>query len=140
MNTVYTMVGLPGSGKSTFANQNQNCSVVSTDEIRAELFGSADCQKNGNKVFSLAFRRVQEELDKGHDVIFDATNITRKSRKRILKFKANHVAVYVSTDKETCKKRQALRDRKVPFEVIEKMANNLTVPTVEEGFQKVIKL
>lgn len=139
MSTLYTMVGLPGAGKSTFAKAHPECVVISTDAIRAEMFGSEDCQENGNDVFAEAHRRVTKALQDGHDVIIDATNVTRKARKQWLKHTARHVAVYVATDVEECKRRNAQRDRHVPTEVIDGMAQRLTIPTAgEEGFDEVI--
>lgn len=140
MNTLYTMVGLPGSGKSKFANKHIGCVIVSTDEIRAELFGSAECQENGNLVFSIAFDRIRKALAEGFDVIFDATNVSRKARKSVFQFDAKQIAVFVNTDVEECKRRNAQRERHVPEFVIDKMASRLVAPTVEEGFEKVIVL
>ena len=48
--------------------------------------------------------------------------------------------MYVSTDVEECKRRNAQRERVVPIEVIERMASKLVVPTVEEGFDAVIEI
>lgn len=135
---LYTMVGLPASGKSTFANNHKECIVVSTDEIRAELFGSAECQENGSLVFKTAFDRIAKALASGHDVIFDATNVTRKARKAVFQFDAEHIAVYMATNAAECKERNSKRERKVPNAVIDRMAARLTVPTVQEGFSKVL--
>lgn len=135
---LYTMVGLPGSGKSTFTESHKECVIVSTDAIREELLGSAECQENGRMIFNVAFQRIGKALAEGKDVIFDATNVTRKARKSVFRFDAEHIAVYMSTDCEECKRRNAKRDRKVPNEVIDRMASRLTVPTVEEGFKKVL--
>ena len=93
------------------------------------------------KVFAELHRRVREALAQGKDVIYDATNVERKTRKNIINsFDAQHVCVYVSTDVEECKRRNAQRERVVPTEVIERMASKLVVPTVEEGFDAVIEI
>ena len=140
MNTLYTMVGLPASGKSTYTEAHKECVVVSTDAIREELLGSAENQERGAEVFAEAHRRVAQALAEGHDVIIDATNVIRKARKQWTAHNARHVAVYVATDKEECKRRNAQRERVVSTEVIERMASKLVVPTVEEGFDAVIEI
>ena len=35
--TFYMMVGVPGSGKTTYARQIPNATVLSSDDIRAEI-------------------------------------------------------------------------------------------------------
>lgn len=138
MSTLYTMVGLPGSGKSTFSKNHAECVVVSTDEIRAELFGDASVQAKSDEVFRIAFQRIAENLKNGKDVIFDATNVSVKSRKSSFRFNAKHVAVYVSTDVAECKRRNANRDRKVNENVIDRIASRLVIPTKAEGFDEII--
>ena len=140
MNKLYTMIGLPGSGKSTFTKNHKECVIISTDAIRAELFGSEECQENGSLIFKIAFKRIREALEQGCDIIFDATNVSRKARKCVFQFNAEHIAVFVNTDVEECKRRNSQRERKVPEFVIDKMASRLVAPTVEEGFEKVIVL
>ena len=140
MNTLYTMVGLPASGKSTYTEAHKECIVISTDAIREELLGSAENQERGAEVFAEAHRRVAQALAEGHDVIIDATNVTRKARKQWIAHKARHVAVYVATDKEECKRRNAQRQRHVPTDVIDRMSQRLTIPTEDEGFDEVIIL
>lgn len=134
---LYTMIGLPGSGKSTVAKRSYtDCVVVCPDDIRAELFGDASCQEQGGRVFAIAHERISKALADGFDVVFDATNTQRRYRKDIFKKHpdATHVAVFVRTSVENCKMRNAARDRVVPDEVIDHMAARLDVPTIEEGF------
>ena len=137
---LYTMVGLPASGKSTFANKHKECVIVNTDDIRQELLGDWKNQDKGDLIFKVAFERINEALESGHDVIFDATNVQRKYRKKIFQFNAEHIAVYMNVNAEECKRRNALREHKVPDEVIDRMSYKLQVPTKEEGFKEVIYL
>jgi predicted kinase len=132
------MVGLPASGKSTFANKHKECVIVNTDDIRQEILGDWKNQDNGDLIFKIAYERISKALDSGHDVIFDATNVQRKYRKKIFQFNAEHIAVYMNVDVEECKRRNALREHKVPDEVIDRMASRLQVPTIDEGFKEII--
>ena len=138
MNKLYTMVGIPGSGKSTIANQIPNAVVICPDSIRKELYGSEEIQGDGKRVFDLAYKRIGEELAKGNDVVFDATNTTPRARKAVFRFSAEHIAVYVRTNLDTCLIRNAARLRTVPKEVIFKMNGRLIPPSKLEGFKTII--
>ena len=140
MAKLYTMVGVPGSGKSTIAKQIPNAVVISSDAIRKELYGAEEIQGDGKKVFDLVYKRIGEELAKGKDVVFDATNLTPWARKAVFRFNAEHIAVFVSTSLEECLKRNAARERKVPEEVIYSMYNRLIFPRRAEGFKTVITI
>ena len=140
MNKLYTMIGIPGSGKSTIAKQIPNAVVISSDAIRKELYGAEEIQGNGKQVFDLVYKRIGEELAKGNDVVFDATNLTPRARKAVFRFSAEHIALFVDTLLGKCLKRNAARERKVPKEVIYRMHHNLVYPSKEEGFSKIIKI
>ena len=88
MKTIYLLIGLPGAGKSTFARNkvkfyDNTCNetklvIVSSDDIREELYGTRSCQKDPAIIFEIVHERIINSLKQGWDVIFDATNITRK--------------------------------------------------------------
>lgn len=138
MNKLYTMIGIPGSGKSTIANQIPNTVVISSDAIRKELYGAEEIQGNGKQVFDLVYKRIGEELAKGNDVVFDATNLTPRARKAVFRFSAEHIAIYVRTNLGTCLTRNAARFRTVPKEIIFKMNGRLIPPSKLEGFKTII--
>lgn len=136
------LVGLPGSGKSTWADENAGKGVIiSTDQIRGEINGDPADQSNGNEVWRLAFNRTRYWLHLGYNVIFDATNCGRANRRNVLHELKDHArevyAIFFNTSKAECKRRNAARERVVPDEVIERMAERLSVPTKEEGFDRV---
>lgn len=82
------LIGLPGSGKSTYAKEehesNSNSVYLSSDKIREELYGNESIQGNPVEVFTLMQSRAIEALKSGRDVFYDATNLTRKDRAGIL--------------------------------------------------------
>ena len=80
------LVGLPGSGKSTYIKKyfNQNLRVHSSDAIRAELSGDENNQNINAKVFEVLHNRVKEDLRNGISCVYDATNISYKRRKAFL--------------------------------------------------------
>ena len=88
-------IGISGSGKSYIYNKDyKDCVQVSPDLIREELTGSISNQSKNKEVFKLAFERVDEYLNKGLDVFFDATNVNKSQRKSFTdKYKDTDVEV-----------------------------------------------
>lgn len=138
MPILYTLVGLPASGKSTFCKSHPECVYVSSDAIRKELYGDEATQGNASDVFAIAHERIDYYLTLGYNVIFDATNTTRKSRKQALAHKAYHIAVYFDIPVSVCKARNAKRDRVVPDFVYDNMIKYMSKPTKYEGFNDVL--
>lgn len=143
MGTMYMMIGLPGSGKSTIANEigkELRIPVVSSDEVRKEVTGSEeDFSKDGYIWGEVIPNKLKSALLKG-DVIFDATNLRVRDRnktKKAIGLEHEYQAIYVDVPLETCIERQGNRDRKVPPERIEEMHNEMVAPTTKEGFAEV---
>lgn len=88
-------IGISGSGKSYIYNKNyKDCVQVSPDLIREELTGDISNQSKNKEVFKLAFERVDEYLNKGQNVFFDATNVNKGQRKNFTdKYKDTDVEV-----------------------------------------------
>lgn len=135
------MVGVSGSGKSTYADtliSPLNAIKIETDAIRFELTGDASDQSKNGLVFGIAKRRIGENLSLGKNVIFDATNLSIKDRKEFIVLGKEHGAklhaYVIRPNLEVSKQRNALRERKVPEFVIDKQHNKFVVPTLEEGF------
>lgn len=139
MPKLYYTIGLPGSGKSTWARA-QEMPVFSSDDIRAELYGDASIQGNHEEVFNLLHKRVRECLRNGQSCIMDATNLTPRSRKVPNLPAHQKVAVIFETPIEECKRRNANRERVVPEEVIDRMAKKYLPPQAKEKFREIIYL
>lgn len=133
------LIGLPASGKSTWAAQ-QNTVVISSDEIRAELYGNASVQDNPQKVFQIVHQRIFESLANSQDTIYDATNLSRKRRRAFLEeVKAKFPDVQVegiifAIPFEVCLQRNRARDRIVPDEAMSRLYKSFNVPSYKEGF------
>jgi len=141
----YMVGGLPGSGKSTFCKQFKefypDTEIVSTDAIRAEICGDESDQSQNSKVFMIAKDRIQSLLSDDKKVMFDATNLKERDRKKVLSWIEGIncwcACYFFNTPIEECIKRQDQRARKVPVEVIRRMAEFMTLPRASEGFDYV---
>ena len=143
-NVLIVTCGLPASGKSTYSQwlaENGVFFRVCPDLIRKELYGDENIQGDGKEVFSIAYHRIKELGSVGGNVVFDATNIDRNRRMKLVKEMRPHFDIIIckwfSTPYDICVERNAERERQVPKEVILKMAWNFQPPTLDEGFDYV---
>lgn len=144
------LIGPPGSGKSTFAqllSQVGDCEIISTDNIREEIYGDAKKQGDWFKIQSIAIDRIFTALKLGESIIYDATNFKRPFRMDFLgKVEARFadsglsqfkwIGWYLTTPLETCKKWNQQRQRQVDEGVIDNMFKSLQnfSPIPGEGF------
>ena len=143
---VQILIGIPGSGKSTYAvwkSQEKNWEWISSDSIRKELTGSEEDQTINSKVFNLMYQRTIAALGLGHHVIYDATNLSSKNRMNFIKQvkskfpKTYFIATVFAVPYEICCTRNLERERTVPQYVMDRMLKNFTVPAQAEGFDKI---
>lgn len=140
------LVGLPGSGKSTWAQnfvfENKNYIVLSSDKIREELYGDESIQGNAAEVFELLYTRAEEFCEKNKNIIIDATNLTPGKRKKFInrfkKFKPYFIADVFMVDKNYCIEMDCRRNRTVGAEIINRMARNFVQPSLLEGWTKIV--
>lgn len=137
------VVGLPGSGKSTYIEKYySNYHVHSSDAIREELSGDVNNQDINKQVFSTLHKRVKDDLVAGHNVVYDATNISWKRRKAFLQelknINCHKECILMATPFELCVQRNNERDRVVPYFVIERMYKNFDIPWYNEGWDSIV--
>lgn len=137
MNTLYMMIGFPGSGKSTIAKEfskEMGIPVVSSDEVRKDLTGSEENFDQEGRLWGNEIpARLNTELLMG-DVVFDATNLEKQYRDALRSHLMPHslVGIVVDTPFEECIARQENRERKVPLEVMKEMKDSYCSPSKEE--------
>lgn len=120
------LVGIPGCGKSTWAERMLLKSfggIASSDAIREELSHVSDQSRN-DEVFKIFHDRIAALLMCGFDAIADSTALTRSSREQLCSIGSLHGAyidlVYFSNCDEAMRRNQA-RERVVPGDVMIRM-------------------
>ena len=137
------MMGLPASGKSTIAktlaDSTPDTVIHSSDKLREELLGDVSDQSANARIFEELHRRIKLDLSDGLNVVYDATNLSKRRRSAFLA-ELKHIPcekclVCVLVPYEKCLERNEQRfDRQVPEYVIERMYKNFEPPDYAEGF------
>ncbi|MDZ7956677.1 MAG: AAA family ATPase [Aulosira sp. DedQUE10] len=151
MTKLFLLIGLPGSGKSTWARkllaECPQMQLISTDGIRGQLFGNEAIQGHWLLIWREIRRQLQQATSLGKTVIYDATNAPRRQRRKLIalarEFGFAHITgLWADTPVWLCLSRNQKRNRQVPEEVIFKMHRQLrdAPPSVEEGLDCLIRL
>ncbi len=111
---IFLTMGIPGSGKSTFYNNNhsQNGIYINPDSIRRDICGNVNDQSQNAKVWKIAYDSLRTACEEGvEEIWFDATTLSYQSVKAVLEIASLHkqdVVLYVMQDslnKNLCKER-----------------------------------
>ena len=146
----YQLIGVPGSGKSTWVDKQAwafSCAKISTDkwvEIYAKEVGLTY-----SKVFTdfmpTAIGLMAEEVvtarEMNRDIVWDQTSTTVKSRARKFRMLPDyeHIAVVFKTPehKELMRRLMSRPGKVIPEDVVFDMIDNFEMPTKEEGFEEI---
>jgi predicted kinase len=153
MKKLYMLIGVPGSGKSTWASQQEwykDCAYISTD-VWVELEA-----KKQNKTYTEVFNEympkavnimtehVKLARDAGQDIIWDQTSTTIHTRRKKLVMLPDYYAIAVvfkTPDSDELAKRLSNRPGKIiPEGVLQSMITNWEEPTLEEGFKEIWRI
>jgi predicted kinase len=138
---VVLMIGLPGSGKSTYAEQN-GVTALSSDAVRQLLVDDPTDQSIHYRVFLTLRYLLRHRLALRRPLTYvDATNLTASERRPYIqlaeRFGAAAEAIYFDVPVEVCIERNQRRNRIVPEAAIRAMEAKLVPPKPEEGFSRI---
>ena len=119
------MVGIAASGKTTWCKMALPRHVrISLDEIR-------------NSDRKIEDRMIEDELQKGSNIVIDDTNLTAKIRQRHIavarRYGATVNVVFLDVDIQKAHKQNAMRDKDVQHYVPDKHKRQLERPSKNEG-------
>ena len=168
MTTIYMLVGLPGTGKSTWTDRfkrryreeqshlafktNQplewNLSVISTDNIIQSIADEHRLTYNqifDNLTYSFAEKMTHKlskfAFERNDIVIWDQTNLTIKSRAKKLALVPSHykkVCVMFGIPEDLAERLKSRVGKHIPDDVMMRMIKTYQYPTTTEGFDDII--
>lgn len=150
MAKLYMMMGLPGSGKTTFAHtyfKNQSGPLpvyISRDEIRFGILEEYNANTEDEyfshevEVYEKFCNQIILYLKRGYDVIADATHLYNNSRWKLINQVSDYcdkwIVIFLNTDLKECiennRKRTGLA--RVPENVIFNMNRNMEHPLLNK--------
>lgn len=149
------LCGLPGSGKSWFAEsvsvkRKQRAVyafepvIHSLDALRGELYDDAPADCNHDELTEELHRRIKQDLLDGKDVIYDDTNIRSEDRVQFLNSLHNisclPICVVLATEYAACLHNNRANEQGVPNEAMLKLYQEFCPPHYGEGFSHIYYL
>ncbi|MDR1395938.1 MAG: AAA family ATPase [Deltaproteobacteria bacterium] len=140
------LVGISGSGKSTFARRHfQPTEILSSDHFRALIADDEGDQSVSAEAFSLLYSLAKARLKHKRLTVIDATSTVKSSRRTLLQIARRHqcpaYAVILDLPLPDCLNRNSSRpDRQTPEDVVSLQHEQLTasLPRLpDEGFKRI---
>ena len=148
MNKIIMLIGAAASGKSTAAPKiaaENNAVILSTDKMRAELYGAEHIQGNWQDIEALLYKRIKNAIKQNKNIILDSTHFKKEYRAKIIKNFAKYSefsAYYFNYPFALIYSRNKRRARRVPFDVLAAIYDHLknAPPLLSEGFKSIKKM
>ena len=111
---VVALVGVSGSGKSTFAKQHfKPTEVLSSDYFRALVSDDENNQQVSSQAFEALYFVANKRLDLGLLTVIDATNVQKESRAEIIALakeqNCHAAAIVLDVPEKICRERNESR-------------------------------
>lgn len=137
--TLYALSGLPGSGKSTYANKlatELNAVVRHFDDMPG-----ANRKGTNGQAYAEFWRRIRVDLFDGKTVIADGIHTSRSLRENLLKavedVDCKKILVTMDTPLEECLRRNANRKPRLSDFCILAIHASYEQPTLDEGWDEI---
>jgi predicted kinase len=145
----WILIGIPGSGKTTFASQLQRSHsrslIICPDQIRNRLYGCSSIQGNWHEIWQQIEIEFKQANTLQHSVIYDATNCHRPDREAAIALAKSSgfeqiSGLWLKVPLWICLMRNQRRDRQVPEEVVISMDRAIqdSPPQLQEGFSALL--
>ncbi len=147
--SLVVLVGVSGSGKSTFARKHfKRTEIISSDFCRALVSDDPNDQNATNDAFDVLHYIAAKRLAAMRLVVVDATNVQPESRKGLVSLARKHhclpTAIVLNLDPKICSERNRLReDRSFGSHVIRRQHQQLKRSLRKlrrEGFRRIAVL
>jgi|TARA_B100001750_G_C15496732_1_gene594670 predicted kinase len=160
---VQILVGISGSGKSTYVKDHCIENICATDKFVENLgkerglnysdtFEMLQMNNQFGEITKLFYNEIEDNIKKGREFIIDRTNLTVESRASLLRQlriwgKLYDVNLFIeavvfnpdlSIIMHRLRKREDEEDKKIPDDVIAKQVDVFEVPTNDEDFDMVV--
>lgn len=159
------MVGVSGSGKTTWVNSHKQYTVCSTDSIIEELANSMGIsytdafeyvqnKKKFDYINKKFFEKIRHCILNNNDFVIDRTHLKRNVRislinelKTIATENGTHLELFAVSFEipnniifERLKKRERKTQKFIPKQVIYEQINSFNIPTIDEGFNAIERI
>lgn len=150
MKTVYMLIGITGSGKTTWiSNQDwlKNIPIISSDNLIEEYAKSIN--KTYNDVFlnyveiaqKEMYNQIENLIQSKKSFVWDQTNLSEKSReyklKKIKDYKKIAVVFPIPNAIELKRRLEQRPDKVITENVMLSMIKDFSIPTEKEGFSEI---
>jgi len=135
--------GISSSGKSTIISAQQEerpYKIISLDDIREEHFNDRSNQKHNDEVRRIAHDRLKQYLREGNYIIYDATNLKRDFRNKVISTCMNYdafVRIMIPSERDinTILKDNRKREHSIPDDIIIAQSYKFELPDLNEAHE-----